>query len=123
MSKTEGQDEILTASELDRRIAEGIAKFDSTKAHVELVPRPEAKPAEPVPAARAEPHEVYSFMRTCPNCGETNEHYKKPAFRCANGSCHVPLGGQEVIQPDGKRVLTTPKCWNCGGAQAEAIQE
>ena len=62
---------------------------------------------EPEPAA--EPHPVYDFMASCPNCGQHNPNYRKPTHRYKN--CKVPVNTDQA------------KCWNCAGEEAEKIEE
>lgn len=62
-------------------------------------------------------HEIFEWMRDCPNCGGRNPDYKKPTVKCAN--CGVPVSSNDDVRKELQEKRSTDKikgCWNCGGS-------
>lgn len=88
---------------------------------------PETSPNE-APAVESKPqeahkmHEIYEWMKDCPNCGGKNPDYKAPTVACAE--CGVPLSSSEEVKKELQEKKETDKikpCWNCESEKVKVL--
>jgi hypothetical protein len=80
----------------------------------------EAPTTQSKPEEAHKMHEIFEWMRDCPNCGGKNLDYKPPTVACAN--CGVPLSSSPDVKKELVETKKTDKvthCWNCGKSAAD----
>lgn len=94
----------------------GLGRPGTTKTQAEPSPT-EAQSTQTEPQSGHKMHEIFEWMRDCPNCGGRNPDYKKPTVKCAN--CGVPVSSNDDVRKELQEKRSTDKikgCWNCGGS-------